>query len=131
MKSKKASFFIGSVLSLILSTQAQASECDLVKGEKTFTKCTACHSLEPNTNLMGPSLHGLMNRGAGEGKNFQYSNAMMSSNIEWSPTELNEFLLNPKKKIPGTSMPFSGLRNAKARAAVTCYLEHETNKEKS
>ena len=95
--------------------------------EKIFTKCSACHSLSPNKNLMGPSLHGLMNRKAGELESFKYSEAMQNSDIQWSTTQLDEFLLNPKKKIPGTSMPFSGLRNAKARAAVVCFIEQKTN----
>lgn len=130
MKNIKSSLTILSLVSIFTSIQLQAAECDLAKGEKIYTKCAACHSLTPNESLMGPSLHGVINRKAGSLSSFTYSQAMADSKIKWTKPELNEFLLNPKKKLPGTSMPFSGLRNDKARAAVVCYIEHKENSEK-
>lgn len=127
MKKIKANLLIFTLLNLSAISQPYAHECDLKKGEKIYTKCAACHSLTPNTNLMGPSLHGVINREAGSLEEFKYSQSMEASKIKWSKQELNEFLLNPKQKLPGTSMPFSGLRNEKARAAVICYIEHKSN----
>lgn len=129
MKNLNLPFLISGILSLTLTTQIQANECDLVKGEKIYTKCVACHSLSPNQNLMGPSLHGVMERKVGGLESFKYSQAMSASDIQWSKAQMDEFLENPQKKFPGTTMPFSGLRNTKARAAVVCFIENKTNSE--
>ena len=114
---------------MTVSSQVVASQCDLVKGEKIYTKCAACHSLAPDKSLMGPSLHGVFDRKAGALKGFKFSQAMANSNIQWTESDLDEFLLKPAQKVPGTTMPFSGLRNPKSRAAVLCYIKNKTNAE--
>jgi cytochrome c len=43
---------------------------------------------------------------------------------EWSETELDAFLSDPAGYVPGTSMPFAGLKDPKDRAAVIRFL-HE------
>ncbi|MBU3071704.1 c-type cytochrome [Aestuariicella sp. G3-2] len=126
MKKMKFNILIFTLLNIGVISQSYAQECDLKKGEKIYTKCAACHSLEPKTNLMGPSLHGVINRESGSLEDFIYSEAMSSSKLIWSKQQLNEFLLNPMQKIPGTTMPFAGLRNEKSRAAVVCYIEHKS-----
>ena len=36
------------------------------RGEKKFGDCAACHKLEAGANNVGPSLHGVFGRKAGE-----------------------------------------------------------------
>jgi len=50
---------------------------DPKRGSEVHRACVACHSLEPNTHLTGPSLAGLLGRGAGEAAGFdRYSRGL-------------------------------------------------------
>lgn len=129
MKKSLKNLIAGSFLTASIASQANVQQCDLAKGEKVYSKCSACHSLAPNKNLMGPSLYGVFDRKAGALKGFKFSQAMANSNIKWTASDLDEFLLKPVNKVPGTTMPFSGLRNPKSRAAVLCYIQNKTNSE--
>jgi cytochrome c2 len=52
-------------------------------GKQVFLVCTACHSLAPGQNMVGPSLHGLIGRRAGTAPGFQYSAANKASGLIW------------------------------------------------
>ena len=41
---------------LVLPDPAVAQPGDAARGERTYRACVACHSLEPNRNMTGPSL---------------------------------------------------------------------------
>jgi len=43
---------------------------DPKRGGENYRACVACHSLESNAHLTGPSLAGLFGRGAGEAAGF-------------------------------------------------------------
>jgi len=47
----------------------------------------------------------------------------MSIGIVWGKETLFEYLLDPKKYIPGTKMVFPGLKSAQDRADLIAYLE--------
>jgi cytochrome c len=49
------------ILTLPILNFAQTSP----QGEQAFNECRACHSLEPNVHLIGPSLAGVINRPIG------------------------------------------------------------------
>lgn len=106
-------------------TAAQAA-CDVEQGKRLFTKCSACHSLTPNQQMMGPSLHNIMDKKAGTEKGYRYSQAMQHSNIRWNDNNLHKFLESPMQFLPGTSMPFGGIRNAKDRDALLCFISSST-----
>ena len=107
---------------LIISLGAQA-DCDADAGKKVFNKCMACHSLEPGQHMMGPSLHGLMGRQVGTGEGFMYSPAMEEADFTWSEETLSAFLESPMQYLPGTTMPFGGLKKPEQREALNCYLK--------
>ena len=44
----------------------------------------------------------------------------------WSEETLYEYLLNPKKYIPGTKMVFAGLKKPEERADLIAYLKQAT-----
>lgn len=46
--------------------------------------------------------------------------------IVWNETTVFEYLLNPKKYIPGTKMAFAGLKSEKERADIVAFLKKET-----
>lgn len=97
---------------------------DAQRGQKLFDECAACHSPDRTAkDTVGPSLHGVVGRKAGEGTDFRYSPAMKRSGITWSADTLNNFIADPQKLVPGNRMPYSGLPVAKDRADLVAYLQ--------
>jgi cytochrome c len=84
-------------------------------------KCTMCHSLQPAPGKMGPPLAGVAGRKAGTAPGYTYSNALKTSNITWTPDQLDAFIKAPGKTVPGTKM-LLGEADAAKRAAVIQYL---------
>jgi cytochrome c len=112
---------------LLAGTSALCAEGDPVRGQKLFRACAACHSLEPDKNMTGPSLSGLWDRQAGGLKSFsRYSDAMKSSGIVWNENSLDPWLKNPHEFIPENEMTFRGIPDAKARADLIAYLKEAT-----
>lgn len=99
------------------------ADCDPEAGRKVYNKCSACHPLEPGVHLMGPSMHGVFGRQAGTAEGFSYSDAMAEAGFTWSDETLSAFLENPMQYLPGTTMPFAGLRKEEQRQALVCYLK--------
>lgn len=95
-------------------------------GKKVAKKCIACHSFdEGGKNKVGPPLWGILNRMAGTGEGFRYSDAMKSFGENggvWDYAALDGFLVDPKGKVPKTKMSFAGLKKEKDRAAILAYL---------
>lgn len=110
-------------LVMIASTGVQA-ECDIDAGKKVFNKCMACHSLEPGQHLMGPSLYGLMGRPVGSAEGYLYSKAMEDADFTWNEDTVSAFLENPALNMPGTVMPFAGLKKPEQRLAINCLLNN-------
>lgn len=107
-----------------LSYVSGARAADLGRGREVFRACAACHSLEPDRNLTGPSLAGVWGRKAGSLQSFhRYSRALKDSDVVWNATTLDAWLKDPAKFIPGNSMPFPGIRDETARADLIVYLK--------
>ena len=47
---------------------------------------------------------------------------MKAAGGTWTFDELNKFLTNPRKDIPGTAMTFAGINRDRQRADVVAYL---------
>ena len=63
------------------------------QGQRAFGACAACHSLQPDQNMTGPSLAGLWNRKAGSMASFsRYSSALKSANIVWNDKTLDDWI---------------------------------------
>ena len=50
----------------------------------------------------------------------------MDKGITWGQDTLEEYLVNPKKYIPGTKMVFAGLKKKKDRSDLIAYLSEAT-----
>jgi cytochrome c len=115
---------IGAVaaLSVLLLSGAARADGDTARGEARFQDCAACHKLEAGTNNVGPSLHGIFTRKAGEIADFRYSPAIKRSGIVWTPETLDKFITDPQALVPGNRMPYAGMSNASDRADLIAYL---------
>ncbi|HTY68677.1 MAG TPA: cytochrome c family protein [Alphaproteobacteria bacterium] len=98
---------------------------DAAEGKKVFTRvCGACHTDQANgPRKLGPTLFGVVGRKAGSIEGFRYSEANKKSGITWTPEVLDEYLKDPRAKVPGTIMAFAGLKNDTERQNVIAYLE--------
>jgi cytochrome c len=110
-------------LLMTLSAGCSASAAgDAARGEARFQDCAACHKLEAGVNNVGPSLHGIFTRKAGEIADFRYSPAMKRSGIVWTPETLEKFISDPQAMVPGNRMPYAGMAGASDRADLIAYL---------
>ena len=111
---------------LWLAGSAQAGS-DAARGEARFQECAACHRLEAGVNEVGPSLHGIFTRKAGELADFRYSPAIKRSGITWTAETLDKYIADPQGFIPANRMPYAGMTNAGDRADLLAYLQKATN----
>jgi cytochrome c len=98
------------------------AEGDADRGEQVFTRCVACHSVEPGQNRVGPSLHDIMDQPAANVEGFNYSPALEEAGLVWDDETMAEYLRDPRGTVPGTRMAFAGLRNDEEIADVIAYL---------
>ncbi len=125
MMRKIASLAIAAtVLMVALSARAEVVSGDAQRGAQLYRACAACHSLEPNRNMTGPSLAGVWGRKAGSLPSFErYSPALKTSGVVWNAEMLNTWIEAPAKMIPHNRMTFAGIPDAKARADLIAYLK--------
>ena len=112
-------------VTLLLAGAARA-DGDAARGEKKFGDCAACHKLEAGANNVGPSLHGIFGRKAGEIADFRYSPAIKRSAIVWTPETVDKFITDPQAMVPGNRMPYAGMANAADRADLIAFLSKAT-----
>ena len=93
--------------------------------------CASCHTVDPAlSSRAGPGLYNLLNRKAGAVPGFNYTDAMTRAGAAgktWTREELDLFLRDPNKNVPGTAMPI-GVADAQQRAAVIDYLATQSGK---
>jgi cytochrome c len=97
-----------------------ASACSAGASEELYGRCAGCHSLEQNRT--GPRHCDLVGRRAGSVPGFDYSEAMKRSGIVWTEKNLDRFLSNPLKMVPGTTMTYAGIGDPRERAELIAYL---------
>ncbi|KAH7287606.1 hypothetical protein KP509_32G065200 [Ceratopteris richardii] len=100
-----------------MATFNEAPPGDSKAGEKIFkTKCAQCHTVQK----------GAGHKQSGTTAGYSYSAANKSKAIIWSEETLYEYLLNPRKYVPGTKMVFLGLKKPQARADLIAYFKETT-----
>lgn len=101
-----------------------AAEGDPERGARSFRQCIACHSVRPGRHLTGPSLAGVVGRQAGGVEGFgRYSEALLSSGLEWDRETLDRWLADPGALVPGTSMRIRPVADAAMRQDIIAFLE--------
>lgn len=106
---------------LIAAGASAAAGGDAKAGEAIYSRCAACHALDYDRT--GPHHCGLFGRRAGSVPGFTYSDAMHRSQIVWNEKSLDRFLASPLKALPGTSMGYAGVTDAKERRDLIAYLQ--------
>jgi cytochrome c len=110
---------LGATLLVIGNARADG---DPARGEVRFQECAACHKLDAGSNGVGPSLHGIFERKAGELADFHYSPALKRSGITRSSQTLEAYLTDPQALVPGNRMPYAGMADPQGRADLIAYL---------
>ena len=114
---------------VLLAVPARAADQgNPARGAQLYRACAACHSLQPDRNMTGPSLHGLWGRRAGGLASFnRYSPALKTADLSWDARTLEPWLQDPAHFIPGNRMTFAGIKDARARADLIAYLEQASS----
>jgi cytochrome c len=110
-------------LALVMATRPSSAGGDAGRGQKFYEECIACHSLERGVHGIGPSLHGVFNRRAGELYDYRYSPALKRSGIVWTADTLDAFIADSQQFLPANRMPYAGMPNAADRADLIAYLQ--------
>src|SRR6266568_286256 len=110
-----------------VTNRATAEPGDATRGGRMYRACVACHSLEPDRNMTGPSLAKIWNRKSGSLPSFpRYSPALKSAGIIWNDDTLDEWIKDPQHFIPGNTMTFPGIKEPRQRADLLAYLKDAT-----
>jgi cytochrome c len=118
---------LSAIVVLAPSAAAWAADGNPARGQRAFGACVACHSLEADKNMTGPSLSGLWNRKAGELASFaRYSDAVKSSGVVWNDKTLDAWISDPQHLIPGNQMTFPGIKDSQQRADLLAFLKDAT-----
>jgi len=115
---------VSAALVISVAFTAARADGDPKHGAKIYGSCAACHSLEPNLHLTGPSLDGLWGKKAASAENFaRYSIALKEQGFLWDEVSLNAWLTDPKAFVPGTYMTFRGIEDKKVRGDLIAFLK--------
>ncbi|MDX1609408.1 MAG: cytochrome c family protein, partial [Halofilum sp. (in: g-proteobacteria)] len=94
-------------------------------GHRVFRQCAGCHTIEAGeAHRMGPNLHDVVGRESGGAEGFGgYSEAMKESDVVWNAESLKQYLADPQGFMPGTRMPFNGIKDEQALRDLIAYLQ--------
>ena len=103
--------------------EPEFAAADLKRGRLLGLACAACHSFGAGEKtIVGPNLHGVFGRQAGTVEGVDYSPALRSSGLVWTPRALDAWLADPASFVAGTKMTFTRYRSAEDRRDLIAYL---------
>lgn len=91
-------------------------------GAKVYQACMGCHALDDND--VGPRHRGVVGRRAGTQPGYAYSAALKASGLVWTGANLDRWLTDPQKLVPGAKMYFA-LPKPSDRADVIAFLAQQ------
>jgi cytochrome c len=107
-------------------TPAEIARFD--RGRQLAVPCWSCHDFYGEQNKVGPYLSGIVGRRIASARGFYYSEAFRSVSLVWTPQTLRAYLQNVTGFIPGSSMVFPSIVNARDAEAVVFYMEKVTSR---
>jgi cytochrome c len=103
--------------------EQRLASANLKRGQLLYLQCKACHDVEAGLpHKVGPNLHGMFGRKAGTAAGFRYTDAMVNSDIVWTPESMDTWLRQPGAMVPGNGMAFPGIVNEADRASLIAWL---------
>lgn len=106
---------------------ARLAAADPAMGQRQYIYCQACHSVDAGgAHKVGPNLHGIFGRPAGQAEGYVYSTVLRESGVTWDAAAMDKWLLNPAAMVPGTTMVFAGVSDPVQRANLIAYLQQVT-----
>lgn len=111
---------------VLLASLAGAAHAAPSAGQAYFeNNCASCHTVDRNlSSRAGPGLFGVVGRKAGAVQGFNYTDALAKAGANgktWTREELDVFLRDPSKDVPGTTMPV-GVPDKAQRTALIDYF---------
>jgi cytochrome c len=102
---------------------------DVNKGAEISKKCLVCHSFtKGGGNKIGPNLWGIVGSKPAEVPDYSFSDAMKAREDKpWTYEALDEYLISPRKDVPGTKMTFAGLSKPQDRADLIAWLRQQSD----
>jgi cytochrome c len=112
------------VVPMIAISACAAAAQDAAKGEIVFHQCMIRHAIGGNAqNKIRPELDGLDGRHSGTVTNYNYSDANKNSGIVWDETIFKKYIVDPRAMIPGTKMPFAGIKDPQQVNDLWAYIK--------
>lgn len=119
----KSLVYLSLVAASLLNNSLAYASGDARNGKLLYAaRCIGCHSIDANRT--GPAHRGVYGRKAGSVADFSYSAALRKSKLIWNEKNLNQWLENPEKRIPGQKMGYS-VPDAKDRQDLIAYLKSQ------
>ena len=111
-------------LILVEGAPRQAQAADPAAGEAVFqSECAICHSPKPDVNKIGPSLFEVVGRKTQLGAEIQILGGQQELQHHLDAGDPGQLLSSPDGVVPGTKMPYDGLKDPTKRADLIGYLE--------
>ncbi len=115
------------LLAAPLSADELAHRLDLAepdRGRVVFGPCRICHSLDPaRPTGLGPNLAGIFGRVVGSQADFPaYSATFRDAQFVWTPKLMYNWLADPMRFYPGSSMMSLGVPDPQDRADLIAWL---------
>ena len=106
---------------------ARLATADPAMGQRQYIYCQACHSVDAGgAHKVGPNLHGIFGKPAGQAEGYVYSTVLRESGITWDAAAMDKWLVSPSAMVPGTTMVFAGISDPVQRANLIAYLQQVT-----
>jgi cytochrome c len=111
---------VSAATAFTVSSQAYAAG-DAAQGKELYqSRCMACHALD--FNGLGPAHRGVFGRQAGKVAHYNYSASLKTSGLVWNEANLDRWLADPEKLVPGQKMGLN-VGDAKDRADLIAYMK--------
>lgn len=103
---------------------ALLASADIARGQQLSKACMACHTFDKGgANKIGPNLFNVMGGPKAHIAGFAYSDAMKTKEGSWTVDNMNQWVWNPKKFIPGSKMVYAGMKKPEDRAALIAWMQ--------
>jgi len=122
--------FVLLFIGLATATTTAAAEEEFRYAEKPWGlesaagRCVVCHSLEKDGKFrVAPNLWGIVGADKARArKNYSYSKALLTKGGAWSPEEIDQFLADANKFLPGTTKSIK-VKDAEERQQIVEFLK--------